>query len=174
MVSIMTTRTTALPDPENALLAALGARLRLARRRRRMTAHEVAGQAGITRVTLRRAEAGEPAVTMATYVKVLAALGLAQDLALVARDDTFGRRLQDERLQRPAAAKPPAAIRLADYPLLREIAWSTDPEAQLSPSEAFAIYERNWRHLDRDAMGAKERRLLERLTATVGKGVLLV
>lgn len=174
IVSIMATRTTALPDPENALLAALGARLRLARRRRRMTAHEVAAQAGITRVTLRRAEAGEPTVTMASYVKVLAALGLAQDLALVARDDTFGRRLQDERLERPAAVKPPAAIRLADYPLLREIAWSTDPEAQLSPSEAFAIYERNWRHLDRDAMGAKERRLLERLTATVGKGVLLV
>lgn len=170
----MITRTTALPDPENALLAALGKRLRLARRRRRKTAQEIAVQAGITRVTLRRAEAGEPAVTMATYVKVLAALGLAQDLVLVARDDTFGRRLQDEQLQRPARAKPPALIRLADYPLLREIAWSTDPTAELSPTEAFAIYERNWRHLDRSAMGAKERKLLERLVATVGNGVLLV
>ncbi len=61
-------RTTILPDPESALLAALGERLRLARRRRRKTAQEVAMQAGITRVTLRRVEAGEPAVTMATYV----------------------------------------------------------------------------------------------------------
>lgn len=128
-------------------------------------------------MTLRRVEAGEPAVTMATYLKVLAALGLAQDLVLVARDDTFGRRLQDEQLKRPAGVnplKPPAAIRLADYPLLREIAWSTDAQAALSPTEAFAIYERNWRHLDRTAMGAKERKLLERLTATVGNGVLLV
>lgn len=178
----MKSRATVLSDPENALLAALGERLRLARRRRRKTAHEVAVEAGITRVTLRRAEAGEPAVTMGTYVKVLAALGLAQDLVLVARDDTLGRRLQDEQLQRSAGVKrerptglvPPASIRLADYPLLREIAWSTDPKAELSPTEAFAIYERNWRHLDRDAMGAKERKLLERLTATVGKGVLLV
>ncbi|MDP1648600.1 MAG: helix-turn-helix domain-containing protein [Rubrivivax sp.] len=170
----MATRTTVLPDRESALLAALGERLRLARRRRRRTAHEVAVQAGITRVTLRRVEAGEPAVTMATYLKVLATLGLAQDLVLVARDDTFGHRLQDEQLQRPAGVKPPAAIRLADYPLLREIAWSTDPKAELSPTEAFAIYERNWRHLDRAAMGAKERKLLERLTATVGNGVLLV
>lgn len=70
--------------------------------------------------------------------------------------------------------KPPAVIRLADYLLLREIAWSTDPQAELSPTEAFATYERNWRHLDRDAMGAKERKLLARLTATVGNGVLLV
>ena len=170
----MTARITTLADPESALLAALGERLRLARRRRRKTAHDVAIQAGITRVTLRRAEAGEPAVTMATYVKVLAALGLAQDLVLVARDDIAGRRLQDEQLQRPARVKPQAAIRIADYPLLREIAWSTDPEAELSPTEAFSIYERNWRHLDREAMGAKERELLERLIATVGKGVLLV
>jgi transcriptional regulator with XRE-family HTH domain len=173
LVTIMN-RTTVLPDPESALLAALGERLRLARRRRRKTAQEVAMQAGITRVTLRRVEAGEPAVTMATYVKVLATLGLAQDLVLVARDDTLGRRLQDEQLQRPLGVKPPAVIRLADYPLLREIAWSTDPQAELSPTEAFAIYERNWRHLDRDAMGAKERKLLARLTATVGNGVLLV
>lgn len=170
----MITKTATLPDAESALLAALGERLRLARRRRRKTAHEISVQAGITRVTLRRAEAGEPAVTMGTYLKVLAALGLAQDLVLVARDDVVGRRLQDEQLRRPAGLKPPAAIRLADYPLLREIAWSTDPEAELSPTEAFAIYERNWRHLDHEAMGSKERKLLERLTATVGKGVLLV
>jgi hypothetical protein len=83
-------------------------------------------------------------------------------------------RLQDEQRRRPAGVMPPAAIRLGDYPLLREIAWSTDPNAVLSPGEALSIYERNWRHLDRDAMGAKERKLLERLTATVGKGVLLV
>jgi transcriptional regulator with XRE-family HTH domain len=163
-----------LLDAERALLVALGERLRLARRRRRNTAQELAAQAGITRVTLRRAEAGEPAVQVATYVKVLAALGLAQDLVLIARDDTFGHRLQDERLQRAVRKKPPNAIRLADYPALREIAWSTDPSAELTPEEAFAIYERNWRHLDRATLGARERKLLDRLTATVGKGVLLV
>jgi transcriptional regulator with XRE-family HTH domain len=117
----MTARITTLPDVESALLAALGERLRLARRPRRKTAHDVAIQAGIARVALRRAEAGEPAVTMAIYVKVLAALGLAQDLALVARDDVAGRRLQDEQLQGPARVQPQAAIRVADYPLLCEV-----------------------------------------------------
>jgi len=122
-----------LPDVENTLLVTLGERLRLARRRRHRTAEDVAAQAGITRVTLRRVEGGEPAVMMGTYVKVMAALELAQDLVLVARDDTHGRRLQDERLQtRPAAAKPPQPIRLANYPMLREIAWSSDPAAMVT------------------------------------------
>ncbi|MFT3818617.1 MAG: helix-turn-helix domain-containing protein [Rubrivivax sp.] len=171
---------TPLLDSDNALLATLGERLHLARRRRRKTAQETATQAGITRVTLRRVEAGEPTVMMGTYLKVMAALGLAQDLVLLARDDAHGQRLQDERLLQPqrrpaAAAKPaPRRIRLADYPLLREIAWSTDPAASLTPAEAFALYERNWRHLDRDAMSRKERDLVARLTATVGHGVLLV
>jgi hypothetical protein len=32
-----------------------------------------------------------------------------------------GRHLQDEQVQRPARVKPQAMIRLADYPLLREV-----------------------------------------------------
>lgn len=165
-----------IASPEAALLVALGQRLRLARRRRQMTAQQVALEAGITRVTLRRVEAGEPGVLMGTYLRVLATLGLAQDLILVARDDMLGRRLQDERLTPRAAPKTARAqrIRLADYPLLREVAWSTDHEAELTPSEAFALYERNWRHIDREAMSPRERHLVERLTKTVGKGVLLV
>jgi len=165
-----------IANQEAALLTALGERLRLARRRRKMTAHQVAVEAGITRVTLRRVEAGEPGVLMGTYLRVLATLGLAQDLVLVARDDMLGRRLQDEALTRSAAPKTARAqpIRLADYPMLREVAWSTEPEAELSPNEAFALYERNWRHIDREAMNCHERNLVERLTKTVGKGVLLV
>lgn len=161
---------------EATVLAALGERLRLARRRRKKTAQQVAVEAGITRVTLRRVEAGEPGVLMGTYLRVLATLGLAQDLILVARDDMLGRRLQDEELTRNAAPKTARAqrIRLADYPMLREVAWSTDHEAEITPREAFALYERNWRHIDREAMSRPERDLLERLTKTGGKGVLLV
>lgn len=165
-----------IANPEAALLAALGVRLRLARLRRKMTAQQVAMAAGITRVTLRRVEAGEPGVLMGTYLRVLATLGLAQDLILVARDDPLGRRLQDEALTPSAAPKTVYAqrIHLADYPMLREVAWSTDPEAELTPAEAFALYERNWRHIDPEAMDAPERDLVARLTKTVGKGVLLV
>ena len=158
------------------MVEALGERLRLARRRRKMTAHQVAVEAGITRVTLRRVEAGEPGVLMGTYLRVLTTLGLSQDLILVARDDTLGRRLQDEELTRSASPKTKRAqrIRLANYPMLREVAWSTDQEAVLTPREAFALYERNWRHIDREAMNRRERNLVERLTKTIGKGVLLV
>ena len=165
-----------IKNQDAALLAALGERLRLARRRRKMTAQQVALESGITRVTLRRVEAGEPGVLMGTYLRVLATLGLAQDLILVARDDMLGRRLQDEGLARSATAKTSRAqsIRLADYPMLREVAWSTDHEAELTPREAFALYERNWRHIDREAMSRHERDLVQRLTRTVGNGVLLV
>jgi len=165
-----------IANQEAALVQALGERLRMARRRRKMTAHQVAVEAGITRVTLRRVEAGELGVLMGTYLRVLATLGLAQDLILVARDDTLGRRLQDEELTRSAAPKTERAqrIRLANYPMLREVAWSTDQEAELTPREAFALYERNWRHIDREAMNRRERDLVERLTKTIGKGVLLV
>jgi len=165
-----------IANQEAALVEALGERLRLARRRRKMTAHQVAVEAGITRVTLRRVEAGEPGVLMGTYLRVLTTLGLSQDLILVARDDTLGRRLQDEELTRSAAPKTKRAqrIRLANYPMLREVAWSTDQEAVLTPREAFALYERNWRHIDREAMNRRERNLVERLTKTIGKGVLLV
>lgn len=112
-----------IANQEAVLLEALGERLRLARRRRKMTAQQVAVEAGITRVTLRRVEAGEPGVLMGTYLRVLATLGLAQDLILVARDDMLGRRLQDEELTRGAAPKTARAqrIRLADYPMTKTV-----------------------------------------------------
>ena len=165
-----------IANQEAALLEALGERLRLARRRRNKTAHQVAVEAGITRVTLRRVEAGAPGVLMGTYLRVLTTLGLAQDLNIVARDDMLGRRLQDEELTRSAMPKTARAqrIRLADYPMLREVAWGTHHEANLTPREALALYERNWRHIDCKAMNRRERDLVERLTKTVGNGVLLV
>ena len=153
-------------DPRDAVagpLAALGQRLRLARQRRHITAKELAEQVGITRVTLRRVERGEPAVMMGTYLKVMMALGLANDLQLLAADDHQGLRRQSED-----------RIRLSDFPQLQALGWGTCPQASVSAEEAFALYERNWRHLDLDAMDAKEKGLVARLTATVGKGVLLV
>lgn len=78
-----------------ALLSDLGSRLKLARLRRRFSAATVAARAGIARATLARAERGDGAVTLGTYVRILNVLGLESDLALVARDDELGRRLQD-------------------------------------------------------------------------------
>lgn len=83
------------------LVAELGQRLREARRRRRYTASLVAERADISRQTLTKVERGDPSVTLGTYVRVLVVVGLERDLALVAKDDVVGRRLQDAELGMP-------------------------------------------------------------------------
>ena len=88
---------------ERALLTGLGERLRLARLRRKLSAEIVAERAGISRVTLHRAEKGIPAVTLGTYLKILSVLRLENDLDQIAKDDQLGRRLQD--LELPPARK---------------------------------------------------------------------
>ena len=89
-----------------AVLADFGERLRRARLRRRLPAATVAARAGIARATLSRAERGEPAVALGTYLRILRVLGLESDLSIVARDDELGRKLQDLELpQRRRAPK---------------------------------------------------------------------
>jgi transcriptional regulator with XRE-family HTH domain len=154
-------------------LIALGERLRKARLRRQWSAQEVAKQAGITRVTLHRAEAGEPAISVGNLVKILAVLGLDEDLHHLATDEPLRDTIPDERLP-VRRTRRERRIALDSYPQLRQIAWHLAPDDTLSPGEALALYERNWRHLNPDAMEPHERALLKHLTATVGRGVLLV
>jgi transcriptional regulator with XRE-family HTH domain len=78
-------------------LADLGERLRLARRRRKFGVEVTSRAAGISRMTLYRAESGSPAVALGTLVRILSVFGMDADLELVARDD-FGRGLMDEDL----------------------------------------------------------------------------
>lgn len=66
------------------LLIQLGERLRHARQSQGFTTTALAERAGISRMTLAAVEAGEPAPTMGTYLRVLSALGFAGDLALLA------------------------------------------------------------------------------------------
>jgi len=80
------------------LLTALGERLRLARLRRKLTIDIACQRAGISRMTLYRAEAGSPAIALGTLLRILAVLGLEGDLELIARDDKAGRLLQDQEL----------------------------------------------------------------------------
>lgn len=69
---------------ERQLLIQLGERLRRARQAQGLTTVALADRAGISRMTLSAVEAGEPAPTMGTYLRVMSALGFAGDLALVA------------------------------------------------------------------------------------------
>jgi transcriptional regulator with XRE-family HTH domain len=91
------------------LLEALGERLRLARLRRKLGVDITCERAGISRMTLYRAEAGNSAVALGTLVRILSVLGLESDLGLIARDDKLGRLLQDNELK--PRRRPPANIR---------------------------------------------------------------
>ena len=114
MDSIMPSRPPTLYPPQTKLLTELGQRLREARLRRRFSSAVVAERAGVSRPTVTRVEAGDPAVTIGTWLRVLAVLGLERDLSLVAADDALGRRLQDaglptrRRAPKRAATKPTA------------------------------------------------------------------
>ena len=85
---------------EKKLLAEFGERLRLARLRREISAELLAERSSISRMTLHRAEKGSPAVSMGTYLRILAALRLQDDINLLAKDDVLGRKLQDLELSR--------------------------------------------------------------------------
>jgi transcriptional regulator with XRE-family HTH domain len=90
-------------------IQALGERLRLARRRRKLSTVVFAEQMGVSRETLRRLEAGDPNVALGTYLRALSLLGLDKDIDAIARDDEVGRQLQDMDL----IGTPPSSSRAA-------------------------------------------------------------
>jgi transcriptional regulator with XRE-family HTH domain len=79
-------------------MESLGQRLKDARLRRRFSMETVCARADISRPTLYKIEIGDPSVAIGSYVQVLRVLGMVPDLSLIAKDDTLGRRLQDESL----------------------------------------------------------------------------
>lgn len=95
----MAKKTAPLLPSTDELLCQLGARLRLARLRRKLPAKQVAERAGMSPMTLRSVERGGAGVTLGAYVAVMQVLGVEQDLNLLAQADPVGRELQDSRLQ---------------------------------------------------------------------------
>lgn len=88
-----------LPSTEK-ILAEMGEQIKLARLRRQLSTELVAERAGISRATLWNVEKGSPSVAIGIYAAVLHALNnLDTDLLLVAKDDEFGRKMQDLNIQ---------------------------------------------------------------------------
>ena len=77
------------------ILETMGEQIKIARLRRDISA-ELAERANISRATLWNIEKGNPSVAIGNYAAVLHALNnMDRDLLKVAKDDEFGRKLQD-------------------------------------------------------------------------------
>lgn len=87
-------------------IEALGVRLRAARMRRQMTQQVLAERVGVSVPTIGKLESGDPSTSLATVLRILTVLGLADDIELIAAQDTLGRELQDNALKRTNAPKP--------------------------------------------------------------------
>ena len=98
----MSKKTVAIMPSTQKVLENMGEQIKLARLRRNLSTELLSERAGISRATLWAVEKGSPTVAMGMYAAVLHALGgLDKDLELIAKDDEFGRRLQDMNLMMP-------------------------------------------------------------------------
>lgn len=142
-------------------LGVLGQQIRAHRKALRISATAAAEAAGMSRVTWHRIENGEPSVTIGAYINAMTALGL--DFGITHPSSKATGMTDDDR-----QGWIPARIRLADYPQLKQLAWQVHGIDELTPAEALSIYERNWRHVDVQALTPRERDLIDALRIALG------
>lgn len=93
-------KTSTIPIPVNKALKKLGADLKEARIKRRLTMALVEERAGITHITLSKVEKGDAGVSMGIYAKVMFVLGLIDNIYNLAEpnNDTVGKVYDKENL----------------------------------------------------------------------------
>lgn len=136
---------------DSKVLVALGKQLRERRRQLGLTQEEVARASGVSRVTLLRVEKGVSSVSAGALVSVAEALGTTLSLSHGLRHSV------------------PEKITLRDYPGLQSLGWQLSPTTVVAPYEAWSIFARNWRHLNRENLDEHEARFLEALEHNFGK-----
>ena len=67
-----------------------------------------------------------------------------------------------------------AQIIPAEFPELERLAWNRDPRRPVPAEEVFALYERNWRFIDRERLTNREARLIRELGKKYGHGFDLI
>lgn len=60
-----------------------------------------------------------------------------------------------------------------EFPELNLLAWNRDPARPIDADEAFALYERNWRFVDRENLTPREGLLIRELADEYGHGMML-
>lgn len=157
----MPSKTPTIATPAAEALTALGTHIRTRRKALHVSAVAAAQAAGMSRVTLHRVENGEASVTIGAYANAMAALGL--ELGVLVPSDPHA-----VTRERDTSGWIPARVRLDDYPQLKRLAWQVQGIDELTPNEALGIYERNWRHIDQQALEPHERQLVEALRLALG------
>jgi transcriptional regulator with XRE-family HTH domain len=158
----MPARTSIIASTVADKLIAMGKQIRAHRKALRISATTTAEAAGMSRVTLHRIEKGEPSVTMGAYLNAMVALDMNFDI--IRPSDLAADKLKDDR-----KGLIPARIRLADYQQLKKLAWQVHGTDELTPVEAWSIYERNWRHVDVQNLDPLERDLVDALRLGLGE-----
>lgn len=91
-------RSAAIFPKNRKVLSLLGENIKLACKRRGYSQSLIAERTGLSRLTVRKIEQGDPTVSFGHYVSVLSVLGMVEAFANVASDDELGRKLQDIKL----------------------------------------------------------------------------
>ena len=86
-------------------LEKMGIRIKKARLRRNIRAEQLAERAGISKGTLSAIEKGVPTVSIGAYTAVLCALGMENDLNIIALDEKGKRQYRDLNLPKRIRAK---------------------------------------------------------------------
>jgi transcriptional regulator with XRE-family HTH domain len=121
------------------LLLQFGDRLKRLRQAQGLGTVEMAARVGITRNTLRAVEAGDPAPSMGTYLRVMSVLGVGGELALLAGDTL-----------QPSPANSAAARSKRRLPKVevRVMAW--DGQHQLQDLQSLTLHEEAVRRVKAD------------------------
>lgn len=121
------------------LLLQLGDRLKRLRQAQALGTVEMAARVGITRNTLRAVEAGDPAPSIGTYLRVMSVLGVSGELALLAGDT----------MQPPPAGSAAARSRRT-APVVQVRVSGDDSRHQLQDLQSLALHEEAVRLVKRD------------------------
>ena len=115
---------------ERQLLLQLGDRLRRLRKAQGLSAVEMAARCVMTRNTLRAVESGDPAPSMGTYLRVMSALGISGELALLTGETLL-----------PAPADSAAARSRRAAPVVQVNVSVDDTRHRLQDLQSLALHE---------------------------------